>query len=99
MFSALARAPRLRRDPVTMKYVPDETFDPPRVAFAIGRDVGSAVRRNRARRRLRAALAAQAETLPPGSYLFGGSAELVTCPFALLEDRVGELFEAAAARS
>jgi ribonuclease P protein component len=42
------------------------------VAFAIGRAVGTAVTRNRLRRRLRALLASRA-SLPPGLYLFGAS--------------------------
>jgi len=39
------------------------------VAFAIGRAVGSAVVRNRVRRRLRMLISA--EQLPPGVYLWG----------------------------
>lgn len=47
----------------------------PRVAFAIGRRVGSAVARNRLRRRLRAALAEL--ELAPGSYLVSAGSEAV----------------------
>ena len=47
----------------------DPTASPPRVAFAIGRAVGTAVTRNLVRRRLRQLLAAAA--LPPGWYLIG----------------------------
>lgn len=47
----------------------DEQAIPPRVAFAIGRAFGSAVARNRLRRRLRALLAGA--QLPPGWYLVG----------------------------
>lgn len=39
---------------VWIRFVDDEACDPPRVAYAIGRQHGSAVRRNRIRRRLRA---------------------------------------------
>jgi ribonuclease P protein component len=52
---------------------PPNSDTPPRVAFALGRALGSAVVRNRVRRRLRALLqrsSSQAE-LPPGTYLFG----------------------------
>jgi ribonuclease P protein component len=38
------------------RYVPEPDVVPPCVAFAVGRGVGSAVARNRVRRRLRAAL-------------------------------------------
>ena len=52
---------------------PPDSTTPPRVAFALGRALGSAATRNRARRRLRAALssAASAGRLLPGTYLFG----------------------------
>ncbi len=39
---------------VWVRFVGDEACVPPRVAYAIGRQHGSAVRRNRIRRRLRA---------------------------------------------
>jgi len=59
----------------------DPTLDSPCVAFALPRSLGSAVRRNRLRRRLREhlrALDARAE-LPRGLYLVGcrpGAADL-----------------------
>ena len=40
--------------------------EPPRVAYAIGRGVGTAVVRNRVRRRLRAATRAHTDQLVPG---------------------------------
>lgn len=40
-----------------------------RVAYAIGKPVGSAVVRNRVRRRLRAAVAGLGADLPPGDWL------------------------------
>jgi ribonuclease P protein component len=49
----------------------DPDLRPPRVAFAIGRSFGSAVARNRIRRRLRPILAANAARLAPGLYLIG----------------------------
>lgn len=51
------------------RFIPDDAADPPRVAFAIGRDVGSAVVRNRIRRRLRELL--RQVNLPTGWYLIG----------------------------
>jgi ribonuclease P protein component len=46
---------------------------PPRVAFALGRALGTAVVRNRVRRQLRAMLqdASSAGRIPAGTYLFG----------------------------
>jgi ribonuclease P protein component len=50
------------------------------VAFAVGRAVGSAVTRNKLRRRLRALLTEQ--PLPPGLYLFGASPSAAALSFA-----------------
>ncbi|MGB0113201.1 MAG: ribonuclease P protein component [Ilumatobacteraceae bacterium] len=60
---------RVRADSLWCSFVPDPNLVPPKVAFAIGRAVGSAVQRNRLRRRLRALLTAS--DVPPGLYLFG----------------------------
>jgi ribonuclease P protein component len=63
----------------------------PEVAFAIGRHVGSAVVRNRIRRRLRPIVASL--ELPAGAYLLKASAEAAALPFDDLRAHV----EAAAA--
>lgn len=60
---------RVRADPLWCSFVLDPDLVPPKVAFAIGRAVGPAVRRNRLRRRLRALLADS--DVPPGLYLIG----------------------------
>jgi ribonuclease P protein component len=60
---------RVRADPLWCSFVLDPDLSPPQVAFAIGRAVGTAVQRNRLRRRLRVVLAEA--TLPPGLYLIG----------------------------
>jgi ribonuclease P protein component len=60
---------RTRAGALWCTYVIDPTITPPQVAFAIGRAFGSAVVRNRLRRRLRALLSATPP--PPGLYLFG----------------------------
>jgi ribonuclease P protein component len=49
----------------------DPDLRPPRLAFAIGRSYGSAVARNRMRRRLRPILTARGARLAPGLYLIG----------------------------
>lgn len=60
---------RVRTDSLWCSFVLDPDLEPPQVAFAIGRAVGTAVRRNRLRRRLRAVLAGC--DVPPGLYLIG----------------------------
>ncbi len=56
---------------------------PPRVGFVVGRKVGGAVRRNRARRRLREAL--REVPLEQGSdYVIVASASVADAPFASL---------------
>ena len=47
---------RARGGPLTVTWLPGSDGTPPRVAFAIGRSIGSAVHRNRLRRRMRAAV-------------------------------------------
>jgi ribonuclease P protein component len=56
---------------VTRSTTPPAEGEPPRVAFVIGRKVGSAVQRNQIRRRLRSILqtASAAGRLPGGAYL------------------------------
>lgn len=51
--------------------VADSSLDAPLVAFAIGRTAGTAVERNRARRRLREILRRHTSDLIPGLYLWG----------------------------
>jgi len=80
---------RVRTDPLWCSFVPDPNLVPPQVAFAIGRVVGSAVRRNRLRRRLRAVLAAS--DVPPGLYLVGARVPACEQTFAELEQNVQSL--------
>ena len=76
--------------PLWVVFVADPSVQPPQVAFALGRALGSAVRRNRARRRLRAILANRSHELAPGLYLVGGDAPLVGLASSRLEDLVRE---------
>lgn len=80
---------RVRADPLWCSFVLDPDLVPPQVAFAIGRAVGSAVSRNRLRRRLRAVLASS--DVPPGLYLIGARVPACEQTFAELEHSVSEL--------
>jgi ribonuclease P protein component len=81
-FDALRRdGRRVRRGPMTVTYLPGGTDA--RVAYAIGRSVGSAVVRNRLRRRLRAA-ARELDApggLAPGAYLVALRPEAARCSY------------------
>jgi ribonuclease P protein component len=82
---------RHRIEPLWCSFVHDPQLTPPQVAFAIGRPVGSAVKRNRVRRRLRAILADS--SVPPGLLLIGAGPAIVELTFDELEDRVRRLLE------
>jgi ribonuclease P protein component len=66
------------------------------VAYAIGRHFGTAVERNRARRRLRAAIALdEALLLPGGAYLVAADRPVMTIPFPTLREHVTTLLGSA----
>lgn len=65
------------------------------MAYAVGRSVGNAVERNRVRRRVRAAVAGNADGLRAGdAYLFGADRRALYAPFAAIESAVRELVRA-----
>ncbi len=72
---------------VTLTHVASSTDSPPRVAYVVGRRVGSAVERNRVRRRLRAIVRdiAADPGLAPGAYLIGASSDAVTSTYAQID--------------
>jgi len=72
-FLALRAARRSRSGPLSVSWVPGDPAEPARVAFAIGRKVGPAVKRNLLRRRLRALVRETAAPLRPGAYLIGAT--------------------------
>jgi ribonuclease P protein component len=74
-FVSLGRARRHRNGPITVSWIPGDPVEPPRVAYTIGRRVGSAVVRNRVRRRLRMLIRELAPQLLPGSYMVGAGPE------------------------
>ena len=91
VFAALrAEGRRVRRGPVTITWLPGDSGQPPRVAYAIGRRVGGAVVRNRVRRRLRAITADLAPQMHPGAYLLGAGREAASMPYEELKRAVTE---------
>jgi len=81
--------------PVWLRVTPLGSLDAPVVAFAITRATGTAVDRNRIRRRLRAAVAVHEQDLVVGTaYLFGGDRRLLHAPFTAIQRAVGELVRA-----
>lgn len=66
------------------------------MAYAVGRPVGNAVARNRLRRRLRAAVAAQAEGLRPDTaYLLSAGPRAAAMSAAQLAEAVARLLAGA----
>jgi ribonuclease P protein component len=86
------------RGPVTVRVVPGEAEGPARVAYALG-GAGSAVARNRLRRRLRAAVGlAEADLAPGAAYLVSARRDALTMPFGALVDTLAGLLAAAGER-
>ncbi|MBW3643921.1 MAG: ribonuclease P protein component [Actinobacteria bacterium] len=78
------RGRRTRAGVLTLTWVPGEP--PARVAYAVSRAVGSAVERNRVRRRLRALVAEAAAQLRPGAYLVGTAPRAARSSYQGLRD-------------
>jgi len=104
-FAGFSRGRRASCGPVRVRYVAATDGSAPtgpRVAYALNRKVGSAVVRNRIRRRLRAALAgmdrAEPHRLPAGAYLFSADATVTDLPFAEVERLVACAVDRVAAR-
>lgn len=85
---------RVRRGPVSVTFVAGGPSEPPKVAYAVGRRVGSAVRRNRLRRRLRAVVADLAPDMRPGAYLVGAAPAAADLPFGELKAVVSQALRA-----
>ena len=89
-FAALRQGRRVRQGPITVSWADGDSAPHPRVAYAIGRQVGSAVERNRLRRRLRAIIQTLAPQLQPGAYLIGAAPEAAHLPFGELRAIVSQ---------
>jgi len=87
------RRSRLRSwsGPVRVQFLPASQSDEVRrVAFAVPRRVGTAVERNRYRRRMRAIASAVAASVPPGTYLVAVDQGVRDLRFQELEARMIE---------
>jgi ribonuclease P protein component len=82
---------------VSITVVLSDDGTPPRLAFAIGKRVGTAVERNRLRRRLRAIF--RELPVPSGAYLLAAGPEAATLPTAQLRSHVRQAIDAAIVRS
>ena len=74
----------VRSGPLWCSVLLDPSLSRPHVAYALGRPLGSAVSRNRLRRRMREIVAARGSSLAPGWYLFGADAPALAMTFAEL---------------
>ena len=101
-FLSLRRpAGRARSGSVRAAFVPPDSASPsafPLVGYTIGRRCGSAVRRNRIRRRLRAAVTIASAELSAGSYLLGAEPEVQDLAFPQLVVAVRQAMTEAAQR-
>jgi ribonuclease P protein component len=97
---AFAQLRRSRRrawsGPVRVQFLPaQESDEARRVAFAVPRKVGTAVDRNRFRRRLRAVVAETIASIPPGTYLVGVDQGVRELHFQELREKVIEAMQRA----
>ena len=82
--------------PVRVQFLPaQENDEARRVAFAVPRTVGSAVERNRWRRRLRAVVVETTSAIPAGTYLVGVDQLVRGLSFQELRARVIEAMQRA----
>lgn len=83
--------------PLVVVARPDGRYPSPRVAFAVSKKVGTATRRNLARRRLRSLLLETRRTrptlLPAGDYLIIGRPGVAERPYRQLETDLQQALE------
>jgi ribonuclease P protein component len=88
---------RGRSGPLSVTYVEQNPSSGREFAYAVGRPVGTAVARNRLRRRLRAIAADAAPALPAGAYLVGAGPEAARLGFEELKVTMWRALERATA--
>ncbi|WP_419933495.1 ribonuclease P protein component [Candidatus Poriferisodalis sp.] len=98
-FAALRRGRRFDSELLWLTFAADGGLPGPRVAFALSRRRGTAVMRNRARRRLRALFRELAVDLMPGRYLVGVRAAASTVTYRRARSELVRLLSAAGALS
>jgi len=84
----------VRSDALWCRFVVDPNLSIPHMGYAIGRQIGGAVVRNRLRRRLRAIMKTHATDMSPGWYLIGVSEAVRTFGFAQLVSNATRLIRA-----
>lgn len=86
---------------MTVRYAGPSTDGRLLVAFAIGRRTGTAVVRNRIRRRLRAALdeMARTEQIPGGAAIVSAGPSAATAPFATVRRDLARALDSAVTRA
>jgi ribonuclease P protein component len=92
---------RGRAGPVTVRYAGPSEDGRLLVAFAIGRHTGTAVVRNRIRRRLRAALdeMARADEVPSGAVIVTAGPSVATVPFSAVRRDLARALATAVTRA
>ena len=88
-----------RTGPVSVTFVDRPTWDRPQVAYAVNRNVGTAVQRNLLRRRMRAIVSEQAGGLPVGAYVVRSSPGGRTLEFNELKVVMTQALEKATSRA
>ena len=100
VFESLRRSrSRGRSGPLSVAFVPQNSWSELEVAFAINRQVGNAVTRNRLRRRLRSILSEAAPNLPGGAYLVRTGPDASKLAFDELKVAMSQALEQATRRA
>lgn len=81
----------MRSGPLSCTMFVDSSLSSPQVGYALGRNYGSAVRRNRLRRQLRELVKTRENAMVPGVYVFGASPHAHGVPFADLDRHLDRL--------
>jgi len=88
-----------RSGPVSVSFVDHPDWDRSQAAYAVNRKVGNAVRRNLLRRRMRAIISGQADTLPTGAYVVHSGPDGPTLHFDELKVAMSQALEKATNRT